>query len=77
MCVCLHMRTGGVRSAGAEVQTVASYLTWGPDIELVSSVRAVCALDHQAIPPAPVYSYCEESSSLKPEVLMPDWSAFL
>lgn len=37
-------RTGGVRSAGAEVQTVVSYLTLGPDIELVSSVRAVFVL---------------------------------
>lgn len=47
MCVCLHMRrTGGVRSAGAEIQTVVSSLTLGLDIELVFSVRAVCALNH-------------------------------
>lgn len=39
-------RTGDVRSARAEVQAVVSYPTLGLDIELASSVRAVCALNH-------------------------------
>lgn len=39
-------RTGGVRSAGAEVQAVVSYLTLGLYIEFASSVRTVCALNH-------------------------------